>query len=34
MGFRALCAANLACLMTGAVAGIFFNPSFSQIIKF
>jgi CNT family concentrative nucleoside transporter len=27
VGFRALLAATLACLMTGAVAGLFFNQS-------
>ena len=27
VGFRALLAATLACLMTGAVAGVFFNTS-------
>lgn len=34
LGFRALLAATLACLMTGAVAGVFFNSATSTIIKF
>lgn len=34
IGFRALVAANLACLMTGAVAGIFLTATHTQILKF
>ncbi len=32
LGFRALLAATLACLMTGAVAGVLFNPSQTTIL--
>ena len=34
LGFRALFAATLACLMTGAVAGLFTTAAYSPIIKF
>lgn len=34
LGFRALFAATLACLMTGAVAGVFLSSTSNQIIKF
>jgi CNT family concentrative nucleoside transporter len=34
LGFRALFAANLACLMTGAVAGVFFSSVKAPIMKF
>lgn len=33
LGLRSLCAANLACLMTGAVAGVFFTFN-GQILRF
>jgi CNT family concentrative nucleoside transporter len=34
LGFRALFAATLACLMTGAVAGVFATPASNRIIGF
>lgn len=34
LGFRALFAATLACLMTGAVAGVFLSSTSYQILKF
>jgi len=34
LGFRALFAATLACLMTGAVAGIFVRPETTTLLKF
>lgn len=34
LGFRALFAATLACLMTGAVAGIFITATSNQLIRF
>ncbi len=34
LGFRALFAATLACLMTGAVAGVFITAAYNPIIKF
>lgn len=34
LGFRALFAATLACLMTGAVAGVFITATSNQVLKF
>jgi len=34
LGFRALFAATLACLMTGAVAGVFISTKANQMLKF
>lgn len=34
LGFRSLLAATLACLMTGAIAGIFITPTSNQLIGF
>lgn len=34
LGFRALFAATLACLMTGAVAGVFITAGSTVLLKF
>jgi len=34
LGFRALFAATLPCLMTGAVAGVFITHNYNAILKF
>jgi len=34
LGFRALFAATLACMMTGAVAGVFSSSTSNLILKF